>query len=112
MNYVQEEDAEEVARCLEQMNTSEINTPDENGMVKSDNYLISQGALHWSARTGSKEISKLLLKVKGIKVNNQDSLGWTALHVFFKSVFKLISMLPMVVIKISLRCSFKIRESM
>lgn len=79
--FIQEENEEEVTKCLDQMSTAEINSADENGMVRVALLCNVKGALHWAARTGNREISKLLLKVKGIKVNNQDSLGWTPLHV-------------------------------
>lgn len=68
-DFIREGNIEKLKELLSNIDPSELNTLDENGL----------GLIHWSADRGNPEVLKLVLNTKSINIDLQDSEGQTAL---------------------------------
>lgn len=68
-DFIREGNAEKLKSLLSEVDPSEVNSLDENGL----------GLIHWSSDRGYPDVLKVILNTRGIDINLQDNEGQTAL---------------------------------
>ncbi|CRL04237.1 CLUMA_CG017340, isoform A [Clunio marinus] len=68
-DFIRDGNVEKLKTLLKDVNQSELNAIDENGL----------GLIHWASDIGNEEILSIILNTKGIDVNLKDGEGQTAL---------------------------------